>query len=238
MSKLPRVVYDGREPFYVLEGDLRLTQQQVWARINSATPVPVANNSELNVMFRNGLADKWPLGHRSLTFAIDKRSFTNAEYKLIRKNFLLAIPAWTKSCGCGLSITHKPEHDFKPSLSDVTFIVKKDPNARAFYALAFFPNDPRDTRYVIIGPEYFQQIEYDKVGIIRHEIGHVLGYRHSHIGGIEGCEFYEEKDKNWKALSPYDSSSVMHYPCGGGGSPKFLLSATDQRDHRKFYGGK
>jgi len=56
-----------------------------------------------------------------------------------------------------------------------------------------------------------------------------------HIAGIPGCGV---EDNNWKPLTPYDKSSVMHYFCGGAGSMTLALSPTDVAGHRGLYGAQ
>ena len=73
------------------------------------------------------------------------------------------------------------------------------------------------------------------VGVFRHELGHILGLRHEHIraeaGGVctEGTSF--------RALTPYDSSSVMHYPwCNGVTTTDLSITASDTSGARQLYG--
>lgn len=46
-------------------------------------------------------------------------------------------------------------------------------------------------------------------GILRHELGHTLSYRHEHTRPEAGKCF---EDADWKPLTSYDGFSVMHYP--------------------------
>lgn len=245
LDKLPAIETGEavKRKYYVLEGDWRLTREEVRARLYSYVSSPTVDQSrgtgseELYVMKKNGVLAKWAAGQRALTYAIKRSSFTTlAQYNQIVENFPKAAADWVATCECDLSFTHKVQHDDDPKLADVTFIVTFAPNDRRFIALAFFPTDPVDQRYLYIMEPYFTNQVYDKVGMLRHEIGHILGYRHSHIGGVAGCEYYEENDKGWQALSDYYWQSAMHYPCGtASGSTEFALSDRDKADHKKYY---
>jgi hypothetical protein len=250
LDKVPTIT-TGKEvkrTYYVVEGDLRVTRDELRARLRnylrSQEPQTAAeaalpkghSSGELYVMTKDGVPTKWPVGQRVLTYAIDHNSFTPERYALIKDKMPRAIRDWVEACECGLSITHRPEFDADPNLDQVTFIVTYTPNEPKYIALAFFPADPKDQRYLQIMEPFFNPGPYDQVGILRHEIGHILGYRHSHISGVPGCELWQEPgNPNWVALSSYYSQSAMHYPCGGGGSTTFILSERDKSDHRKFY---
>lgn len=245
LDKLPTVETGGttKRIYYVLEGDLRLTREEVRARLYSYASSPSvtqaqgAGSEELYVMMKAGVLAKWPKGKRALSYAIERASFpTPDHYQQLVDNFVKAAADWVSVCNCDLSFSHLAQYDDNPSLGVVTFVVKFVPGDRRFIALGFFPTDPIDQRYLHILEPYFTNKTYDKVGMLRHEIGHILGYRHSHIGGVAGCEYYEETDKDWEALSTYYWQSVMHYPCGkASGSTDFALSDRDKADHSKFY---
>jgi hypothetical protein len=71
-------------------------------------------------------------------------------------------------------------------------------------------------------------------GVLRHELGHVLGFRHEHTRSTaSGC--YE--DGNWRALtSTYDRYSVMHYPqCNGLQTGDLVLTSLDKSGARSLY---
>ena len=85
----------------------------------------------------------------------------------------------------------------------------------------------RRNREVLIDCTSFGNINpYTLRGILRHELGHVLGFRHEHTRPEAGTCF---EDNSWRPLTPYDSSSVMHYPQCNGSNPGDL-TLTDLDD--------
>ena len=73
-------------------------------------------------------------------------------------------------------------------------------------------------------------------GVFRHEIGHILGFRHEHIrpeaGGVCNTE-----DTDWRELTSYDQLSLMHYNwCGGVLESDLSFTALDIRGGNLLYG--
>jgi hypothetical protein len=107
-------------------------------------------------------------------------------------------------------------------------------SGQSYTARAFFPNSSRSGRNVLIDSSAFGNLGvWTLTGVLRHELGHTLGFRHEHTRlSSTGC--YE--DASWRALTNYDSSSVMHYPqCKGTQTGDLVLTASDKSGARSLY---
>lgn len=71
-------------------------------------------------------------------------------------------------------------------------------------------------------------------GVLRHELGHVLGLRHEHIR-YPGTSCTE--NTHWRAVTQDDSNSMMHYRhCLGSTSyGDLVMTATDAAGLRQLY---
>lgn len=224
------------EGYFVVEGDILMTGAQLrrYALEKSmGQQLAAPGGGELIVNTASGVPTYWMRSQRALRYAVEKSSFADeARYLTVVENMARAASDWERACSsCGLTLAHAPEHDGAPSHGLVTFIVRGVDAGGSFIAAAFFPNDAPARRYLNVDPSYFST-SFDRTGVFRHELGHVLGYRHEHIRDVSGC--YSE-GPNWLPLTRYDPRSVMHYVCGGAGSPSLRLTRTDKRGHRALY---
>jgi hypothetical protein len=79
-------------------------------------------------------------------------------------------------------------------------------------------------------------------GVARHELGHILGFRHEHPwapgqGGCSEAPSDVPTDTTGRRLTDYDQLSVMHYhACAGVSGADFNISALDGVGARKIYG--
>ncbi|MBQ0822684.1 hypothetical protein KBI52_21085 [Microvirga sp. HBU67558] len=242
-----------QDGYYVVEGDMILTdaelRQLVRERrdaLNGKEPwPPSAKQGELIVMTKDGAPTCYRSPEeRQLTYAIDRQSFAEAPeagaYEAIALEVEAATSDWQKVCPeCG--ITFRRLNIPAPSEGDANFIVKYVGYQGALIARAFFPKDIQAKRYLQVTQAYYTG-NYSRVGILRHEIGHILGYRHEHIRPEAPflC-FFKPESKEWARIAGgrYDPKSVMHYPCQADGitvgSFTFQLTQADQTSHRKFY---
>jgi hypothetical protein len=230
-----RVVVDGDLVMSEAEAAKHLADQTAQAPRPPGTEQGSGEDTGYLIVAQSGV---WPARiAANLTFAIDRGTFrTDDQYQLVKTNLEAAAREWSEVCrSCGVKFVHVEDlDDKKPTPGKVVFVARHRNAGGAFIAAAFFANDAQDRRFLDIDPTYFTT-RYDQVGVFRHELGHVLGYRHEHTRGVPGCSF---EDGMWTAETVYDPRSVMHYPCGSGGSMELAISEFDRTGHEAAYGGR
>lgn len=131
---------------------------------------------------------------------------------------------------------HATAEDGRCSASNPRVLFNVEPvNVSGRYlARAFFPATSRASRNLKVDRSALGRRQQPNLtGIFRHELGHVLGFRHEHTRPEARACF---EDRNWVALTRYDPLSVMHYPqCNGGGNSDLKLSPLDVAGARKVY---
>ncbi|APR80035.1 Bacterial leucyl aminopeptidase [Minicystis rosea] len=232
-KRLRSVDVDGQK-FYVAEGDLLIEDEKLHEYVphsaDLAKPnVPVGSSGDglLGIM-ENGKILRWPEGF-VLKYRLLPKGFSSDQRATLRTNLAAATGDWEATC----AVTFQ---DVTDEEDDAVFTVRSHDAGGAFIAAAFFPNSPPAMRQMLIDPSYFSAMGFDMVGVLRHELGHVLGFRHEHIrsGAPPYCP-RESLDKTID-LTQYDPSSVMHYFCGQVGSRDLAITPIDIEGAQKVYG--
>jgi hypothetical protein len=253
---LKRVTIDG-EQFWVAEGDTLLDEDQLAVYALTREQIEAARRANATADMAGlgmaGLAElpsprlvgitqggrivRWAPG-AVLTYRLARDSFTSQQrYELVRGGMAEATAAWEETCG--VKFQHRGDLDSQPGVgaAGAVFVVREFDAGGQFIAAAFFPNDPRNRRRVLIDPSFFAaDLSFDRIGVLRHELGHVLGFRHEHIrsGAPPACP--DEEVFGTIDLTQYDPQSVMHYFCGGVGSRELRITAIDRNGSRQVYG--
>ncbi len=180
--------------------------------------------------------DKWNATQKlNITYCVSNTF--NGNKAAVVSAMASATGAW--AAVANLKFVYVPAQDASCTASNnnVVFDVRPVNVNGQYLARAFFPAESRANRNVLIDNSSFADPSTPLVGILRHELGHVLGFRHEHTRPESGATDCFE-DNNWRSLTSYDSGSVMHYPqCNGTGSFSSLnLTALDAQGAAVLYG--
>jgi len=252
-----RIVLVDEEVLTVVEGDLLLDidQKELWQEAlnfrqtefqtrlraqQAGFGEAVINefgmsSSALVGIVQNGKLVRWSPG-TVLSYCVLENTFPRQEwYEEIVANMQLATEAWEVTCG--VKFEYVPGLDSNVSMrpAGVVFPVRYIGAGGAFIAASFFPNDLPTRRRMLIDPSYFATT-FDHVGVLRHELGHVIGCRHEHIRSGAPAICPHEDTTGTINLTDYDPQSVMHYFCGGVGSRNLEITQVDRIGAQQLYG--
>ncbi len=146
-----------------------------------------------------------------------------------------ATSAWEAAANVNYTHVSAEDGNCTPNNGKVLFDVGPVNSGGEYLARAFFPGNARASRNVRIDSGAFQSKGSTTLtGILRHELGHTLGFRHEHTRPEAGTCF---EDNQWRELTSYDAASVMHYPqCNGKGDQSLNLTAKDKQGAVLLYG--
>jgi dual-action HEIGH metallo-peptidase len=184
-----------------------------------------------------GWANHWSIpAARNLTYCISSASF-GGYYSSVVSAMNTAATNW-ENTGANINFVHSSSLDSScDNTTNVTFNVRMVDTQGEYLARAFFPPDPRYAREILIDVSSFGYISpWTLAGVLRHELGHTLGFRHEHLRIAQSDEGCQETDPYWRAVTAYDSASVMHYPqCAGTNTGDLNLTALDVTGVKAIY---
>jgi serralysin len=172
-----------------------------------------------------GADDKWtPSVAANLTYCVDNKA---AHYSALVTAMSSGAGAW-EAAASGINFVHVSSEDGNCNSrnKNVVFNVR-EVVSNQYLARAFFPSSSRRGREILVASSTFGNIKpWTPAGVMRHELGHTVGFRHEHTRPESGTCF---ENNQWRALTPYDSASVMHYPqCNGSNNGDLVLTTLDK----------
>jgi serralysin len=214
------------------EADLRAFYDELVASREGADTLGTTTDP-LIVNRVGGRDDKWSATNaRNLTYCVSSSSF-GSRYNAVVSAMATATAAWEATANINFTHVTAQDSNCTASNSNVTFDVRQT-STPSYLARAFFPSNGRSSRNVLISTTAFGSIRpYTLAGILRHELGHTLGFRHEHTRPEAGTCF---EDNSWRALTTYDAASVMMYPqCNGSNRGDLVLTSRDKSGARALY---
>lgn len=179
----------------------------------------------------DGKDDRWPAAQaQSLTYCVSRSSF-GPRYRAVVSAVAYAAADWEDAAR--VRFVHREEVDDACGRSaDVVFDVRQV-SGRAYLARSFFPSS-RANRELLVDIGAFKNIApWTLTGVLRHELGHILGFRHEHTRPEAAACF---EDASWRAITRYDAASVMHYPqCNGTNEGDLVLTPLDKKGAAALY---
>lgn len=224
--------------YYVVEGDLLLTDDEIAGYLSLTSRLKefgFLQEGGLMVNINDGEDDYYKTPEsRRLTYSVDRQSFGAQQYEQVTADLAQAAKEWQESCpGCGVTFTQTEARDARPSHEGANFVVRAHDAKGVYLVSAFFPHEPPERRYLNIDPRYFNLAsKAERVAVLRHQLGHILGYRHVQPRDIAGCYY---KGGTFLSLSKYTGNSVMGYFCSGDTALAQKLTDADVAFHRRTY---
>ena len=230
--------------FFIVEGDVPLREEDLLpyaaARIDLAKRAqddPEVKKQGLIAIEADGAILRWSRG-KVLDYCVYRPTFnSDEEYETVVRDMQFATSDWAGLCGVTFEYRADKDHDPNLAFGDVLFPVVRQNGGGNTIAMAFFPNDPVERRLVVCFDGYFSGGSgFDPVGVLRHELGHVLGFRHEHIRPEAPDFFHPESLEHTHFLTDYDPQSVMHYIGPGVGNPELEFTEGDRDGSQRVYG--
>lgn len=168
----------------------------------------------------------------NMTYCVSKEF--GGRYSSVVKAFAQAAASWESVSDVKFEHISAKDDQCNES-TDVSFDIRPS-KLRKYYARAFFPRDDRLYRNVRIDDLAFEPLpgKLTLTGILKHEIGHILAFRHEQISPDPGkCYEFEP----WIQLNDVDEFSIMGYAdCNTNKSWSVELTAQDETSAACLYG--
>lgn len=242
VSRIP-----GTHEHYVVNGDVtiigRRNLEEFFKRARGAAAGVVRGKLLINRLgaidgqLISGRSDLWdPELRKQLTYCVSDE-LGDAHSKVVDA-MAVASGDWERFADVDFVHAKMADSECAPGVNGVLFSIILSSLDDGVLASAPFPHFPRHERILRINDTYFESggdrgIPLD--GLLRHELGHVLGFDHEQNRPEAGSCFVA--DDNF-AVTPFDPGSVMMYPeCQRDGEfSGFQLSDLDRRGVACVYG--
>lgn len=217
---------------YIVDGDIRLFGERELREFYERWVDQEAG--QLTVRHVLGADVLWPNPQRfQLTYCIsDNFGARKPEIVMAMQQ---ATTSWSEVIA--VQFEYRPDQDVNCTNANNTVMFNMRLVSANYFASAFFPDSPRSQRELLVTEAAFTTNAggRDLQGIMRHEVGHILGFRHEHIHITCTGEGTTES----REVTSYDVNSVMHYPqCRPSGTGGYRQTALDFEGAIALYGAR
>ena len=234
--------------YYIIEGDIKVDRDELYyyclkrfQRLDTNVNYKIKSRKLTIATDKSGNPSIWPSG-TIVKYCIMRSSFSyKSLYDTVVKAMSNATNDWMQACNIRFQYVPNLDNsdiDLESYPDQILFIVRQLNVNGEFIAQSFFPSDPQFNRMLLLDNTFFTS-SFNKTGVLRHELGHILGFRHEHIWSDDAsCSGEEiiEKEVGAKPVTKYDPYSVMHYPCGQNKDNRIIeLTDFDKVGARKVY---
>jgi hypothetical protein len=218
---------------YVVNGDEPVADTGQLRDFYDSMVAPESVPEGLIVNTVGGADDKWSASQAlNLTYCVSNKFGTSKTNVVNAMNQGAAL--W-EGATSKVNFTYVPAQDASCTVRNNSVLFSVEPTSTTQYiARAFFPSTSKRSRNILVNATSLMNSgSWTPGNILGHELGHTLGFRHEHTRPEAGTCF---EDNNWRPLTPYDSSSIMHYPQCNGSSSNLSMTATDRQGAVTLYG--
>lgn len=224
---------------FIVDGDLALSSEaelrahyDAWLEQEFDASL---GGSALTVLTALGADVIWPAAQRNnLTYCVSN-GFGSRKAAMVTA-MGQATKSWSDRIGVTFRYVPAQDASCTSSNPNVLFNVGLS-STGSFFGVSFFPNDTRSNRQLLVTSAAFTTTSggRDLQGILRHETGHILGFRHEHIH----ISCTGEGPADSRQLTSYDVNSIMHYPqCRPSGTGGYRQTALDFSGAASLYGAR
>lgn len=217
---------------YIVNGDELISGQSDLRSFYEQLVGPETPTDGLIVNTVNGADDKWSASQvGNLTYCVSTKFGTR--HADVVSAMASGAALW-EAASSKVNFVYVSSADGQCTTRNKSVVFSVEPVQTSQYiARAFFPSSPDRQQNVLIDDSIWSSGSWTPTNILGHELGHTLGFRHEHTRPESGTCF---EDNNWRALTPYDSSSIMHYPQCNGSSDDLSMTSSDRAGVVALYG--
>lgn len=175
-----RVYIEPDSGLFIVDGDIPIESEGDLRAYYEEHAQPGRRTQPLIVNRVGSADDRWSDAQK-LNISYCVSTTFGSQYSAVAQAMTVAAGAW--KAVANIDFVYRADQDGACGASNGNVVFDVRPTSgQSYLARAFFPSFSRANRSVLIDSASFGAIApYTLAGILRHELGHTLGFRHEHI---------------------------------------------------------